>query len=214
MKTSILSVLFVLVYFLGFSQNNEFAQAMNDNLAKFESAKTQADFQSVGNQFERIAGSEKSRWEPLYFAAFSYIQMSFSEKDGAKIDQLLDNADIFIKKALSADSSESEIYTLQALSYQMRIGVNPMKRGQEYSMKANEVLEKAKALNPENPRIYFLAGQNLYHTPKFFGGGADKALPYFEKAKEKFDKFTPKNSYSPKWGQKSNENLLAECKKG
>jgi len=214
MKTSVISIIFVCISLLGFSQNDEFSNVMNENIAKFQTAQNQQDFQTIANQFERISNSEKTKWEPLYYTAFCYVNMAFSEKEGSKIDQLLDNADIIIKKAMAIDSTESEIYTLQGMSFQARISVSPMKRGQEFSQKANEQFSKAKIYNAENPRIYFLVAQNLYNTPKFFGGGSEKALPYFEKAKEKFDSFTPKNSYSPKWGKSSNEKMLENCKKG
>ena len=49
-------------------------------------------------------------------------------------------------------------------------------------------LEKAKELNPDNPRIYLQRGISKFYTPKMFGGGKKAAAPYFEKAQGLFAK--------------------------
>jgi len=196
-----------------YAQNQAYYENMGKNLQKFASAQTIADWQDLANQFDRIANVEKTEWLPQYYAAQAIIFMSFQEQDKSKVDAYLDNAQKYIDKAMEIAKNESEIHVLQGMLYQSRIGVDPMGRGQQYSMQAYGSLEKAKELNAENPRIYFLQAQNVLYTPEAFGGGKKNALPIFQQANEKFDKFKPANQLSPNWGKESNLQQLAECAK-
>jgi hypothetical protein len=90
--------------------------------------------------------------------------------------------------------------------------VDPPSRWQQYGAAVNENREKAKQLDPNNPRVYFLEAQNLFGTPKEFGGGKDKAKPLFEKSLELFKTYKPSNSLYPNWGQKSSEQMLEQTK--
>jgi len=85
-----------------------------------------------------------------------------------------------------------------------------IKRGKEFSGKANQALKKAKEFNPENPRAYYLLGLNVLHTPKGIGGGSEAACPLFEKARDKFSKHIPENVLSPTWGGEENDKLYNE----
>jgi tetratricopeptide (TPR) repeat protein len=193
------------------AQKAEYYQAMGQNLQKLGDAKTQADFQNVANQFELIANKEKSEWLPLYYAAQSTILMVYKGEEKDKIDSYLDYAQKFIDKALVISENESEIHVLQGFLYQARIGVSPMSRGQKYVALAQASFEKAKALNPENPRVYYLMALNVFNTPKMFGGGKKNALPLFLQAKQKFDTFKPASLVLPNWGAKHNQEMIDKC---
>jgi hypothetical protein len=43
------------------------------------------------------------------------------------------------------------------------------------------------------------------------GGGKDKALPLFQKAKQKFDTFTSTNILCPRWGKDDCLKKIVEC---
>jgi tetratricopeptide (TPR) repeat protein len=49
-------------------------------------------------------------------------------------------------------------------------------------MQMEEAMERARELEPENPRVAFLDGVNTFHKPAFVGGGADKARARFDQA--------------------------------
>ncbi len=99
--------------------------------------------------------------------------MSYDEGDGAQRDLILDRAQDLLDQALELEPKESELHVLQAFLYPSRILVDPMGRGMTYIELMFSSLEKAKSLNPENPRIYFLEGVNKLNLPPSFGGGAD-----------------------------------------
>jgi hypothetical protein len=88
-----------------------------------------------------------------------------------------------------------------------------MTRGMKYSQKYNELLEKALALNPENPRALLIKGMGVLNMPAMFGGGKDKAKPLFVSAKEKFEKASILTALYPSWGKYWNLKMVAACEK-
>ena len=86
-----------------------------------------------------------------------------------------------------------------------------MASGANYSRKAAAAISIAEKLNPENPRVYYLRGSNLYHTPKFFGGGAENARPELEKAAALFESQKSSDPLKPAWGPHHNKQLLDLC---
>ena len=83
MKRTLLSI-FLVASAIVLNAQTPFEKAMKESLALLDSAKTSEAMQSVVSRFERIAMAETAKWEPLYYAAFTQINMSFSEKDGDK----------------------------------------------------------------------------------------------------------------------------------
>lgn len=201
----------ILLAFNTFAQKGNYEAAISQNLESMRSAKTMEEHQQVVNKFERIAAAEPKEWLPAYYATLTYINMSDDEQDGDKKDQLLDKAQHHLDKALTLAPKESELHVLQGYVHLMRISVSPMVRGMKYSGLAIENFEKAKALNPDNPRVYFMLGTTKFNTPAMFGGGPDAAKPYLTTAKQKYTLAKPASTIAPNWGQKSTEALLAKC---
>ena len=101
---------------------------------------------------------------------------------------------------------------MQAFLYPSRILVDPMGRGMTYIELMFSSLEKAKSLNPENPRSYFLEGVNKLNLPPSFGGGADVAKPILEEALVKFEAFTNEDPLWPAWGEELVQDELEKLK--
>jgi hypothetical protein len=210
MKKFVFLTLITLMGATSFCQTSSLDEAITISLSLLDSAKTINDVQTVANQLQRITIAEPNRWEPFYHLAYVQITMSFWEKDGETKDKILDQAEINISKALELNGDKSELHTLQAFLYQGRIQVNGS-RGMVYSMRAKEMLDQAISENAENPRAFFLMAQNIYYTPKAFGGGGENALPVFVAAKEKFEKEQGKSGIGPKWGATSNTAAIEQC---
>jgi len=164
------------------------------------------------NNFERLALMDSTRWEPLYYAAHGCSMMSLNEQDGDKKDALCDRGQAFLDKALAVAPTQSELYVLQGFLYNMRLLVNPTVRAMIYMGKINAAYDTAEKLDSLNPRAYYMRALMVMNMPPFIGGGKDKALPVFAKAKQKFDTFTPANILAPRWGQQDCEKKLGECK--
>ena len=204
MKTSILILALILLSGVGFA-NEAYQKAMSQSIEKLFQAKTIPEYVEVANQFERISQIEKAEWLPLYYASYAYIIISFQEAENTKKDQYLDQAQKYLDQAMAIEPNESELYMLQGFLYPSRINIDPMARGMLYMGKMNESLDKALALNPDNPRVYYLRATMTYHMPEAYGGGAAKALPLFQTAAEKFQIFKPKTELSPNWGKEMND---------
>lgn len=190
---------------------SEFKNAMGSTLSEMNTIKDNDAYLDLSNKFQRISEAEPTEWLPAYYSTLCITLYSFGEKDKSKVDLLLDQAQTILDKAMKIKPDESELWVIQGMLFQARIMVDPMTRGQDFSMKANEAFEKAESLNPENPRVYFLKGQSAMNMPKMFGGGKDVAKPLFELAKTKFQNFKPANELSPNWGKEMNEKILASC---
>ncbi|QCR24135.1 hypothetical protein [Pontibacter sp. SGAir0037] len=212
MKKQLLLIATAVLFALNaIAQNTGYEAAIGKNLGAMGRAATVEDMQQVANNFERIANAEQQAWLPLYYATMSYISMSNKEKNEAKKDQYLDKGQQHLDKALKLAPKESELYVLQGWLHQTRLQVSPTTRGMKYSSLTIAALEKAKQLNPDNPRAYYLLGATLFYTPKMFGGGATAAKPLLEEAMAKFAAETTTSAIAPTWGKPQAEALLAQC---
>lgn len=170
------------------------------------------DYALYASQFQNLSQSETNRWEAAYYMAYCKVMLAYSEK-GDKIDALLDEAEPVIVALEKVMPNESEFVVLEAMLNQARIGASPMARGMKYSQIYNQLLDKAIAMNPENPRAYLIKGLGVIHMPSAFGGGVKNAKPLFEKAKMKFASFAAPSSIYPNWGNGLNEAMLSQCSK-
>ena len=181
----------------------------------FEKAKTYPQYLMASNQFKLIAKQNPQYWLANYYAAWSIASISFQEPDKDNKDLMLDEADAFFKKIESMDSTNDEVAVLGALLAQARLSVAPASRHGKYGAIANQFFATAKKLNPENPRIYYLQGNALFYTPKLFGGGAEKALPVYQKAQALFADNTDnmfRDIHKPYWGRDLNDYMIIQCK--
>ena len=206
MKKTIGLILIFLTTLVSYSQyGKDYIMVMVNQQKAMSMAKTVPAMQDVASNFERISNSETDKWHPLYYTSLCYIYMSFMSEEAKNKDEYLDNAQLFLDKAIEIYPDESELFVLQGFLYQAKLQVNPNERGKEYFVLAGESLNQAKLLNPENPRVYYLIGVNLLNAPKSIGGGSDLACQFFQTAIEKFTNCTPDHVLSPSWGGEENQ---------
>jgi hypothetical protein len=179
-------------------------------LSSLSAAKTSEDCSATANTFERIAQVERKDWLPVYYSAYSNLTAGLLLKDNSLKDQYWDKASQQVERADSLSANNSEIYTLKGYIQFMKMTVDPQNRMSFFAASAAS-LEKAKALNPENPRPYLVQGQDTFYTPSAFGGGKGPAKPFLEMAVERFGRFKKEGELSPDWGKKQAEKLLGEC---
>lgn len=167
--------------------------------------------QEVANRFERIAAAEPKEWLPRYYAAHCYVLMGYIGNTLTEKDQFLDKADVLLKESETiAGKATDEILVMEAYETQIRLAADPINRWQNEGEKFGQLIEKAKSLNPENPRIYYLEGSSVFFTPEDYGGGKKAAKPILEKASGKFSNFKPESSIHPDWGKLETEWMLSQ----
>ena len=214
MKTKIMMSLILVSSFLpgAIANDNKYAEAMAKNIQTVYTSKSNADLQSAVNSLERIGGTEKTKWEPYYYAGFGYIMLATNEKEGNKKDGYLDQAATLINKAKSIQPNDSEIIALEGFVHMIRVTVDPASRGQQYSGLAMQTFGKAISLNPENPRALALLAQIQFGTAQFLGSPVTEACSVNESALQKFATFKSDNPFAPQWGRQMAEGLKTKCK--
>lgn len=211
MKNVFLSIIFTLFHIVAFAQNARYTAAMTKAITQLDSAKTSAQHLEAANSFARIASAEPKEWLPAYYAAFGQINAAFVllRENPSKAEEAIDAAQSSLDKAKALAPAESEIAVLQAYILIARVSENPMVKGQELSPQVFAELGKAAALNPDNPRAPFLQGMYTLNMPEFYGGGAARAKPFFEKAAVLYEKAQPE-ALMPTWGKESNAKFLGK----
>jgi len=213
MKKSILTITVVLMTLVAVSGTKSFNKLMKSNLETLRADNDDISYVELGDQFAKIADQNSNRFEPLYYSAYSYLISSWQISETDKKVEILSKANEKIEKALEISPNNDELLVLKAFYYQAMIMTNPQKYGQQYSMKANELLQKAQSVNGSNPRAQFLLAQNTYYTPAEYGGGEKNALPLFTRAAEYYKSQDTSSYLSPIWGEETNAQMVAKCSK-
>ena len=199
------------------AQAQDFKPVLEKAFTAFDTTWDQNTKVELGNKLALIAKKWDNEWVTHYYLAYSKVALTYNEKDAAKKDAYLDEAEKEREEAVSILKKENdETYVLEAMIANGRLGVDPMNRWQKYGPIFSSNLESAKDMNPDNPRMYYLQGVAKFYTPKGFGGGKKSAMPYFEKAETLFTKEagTPAATdiTKPHWGTRQNNFFLAQCK--
>ncbi len=212
MRTTLISLTFLLVSFAGMSQKNEYYKAMGESLGQYATCRTIEDFQSLGNKFSMIADAEKGEWLPLYYHAQCYTIMSFMEpSDAKKKDDYLDVAEKSINKTVEMAPGESDIFALQAMFYSARLVVNPMERGQKYGMLSGQAVGRALGIDPTNPRAKLIKLQNDMGSAQFYGKDPKDFCGEAKALLTGWDEFKPKSALHPNWGKQQVAEIVGSC---
>ena len=146
-----------------FSQSDKYVDAMQKNLALFDSAKTVEDFTKMANTFERIGDAEKTQWLPYYYAGLALCTAGWmpavTDKDAnsTRINSLCDKGDAIA----TTDADKAEILTIRNMAATQQMMVDPSTRWMSYGQAAGQALEKAIKLDPNNPQIILPAGHEF-----------------------------------------------------
>ncbi len=214
MKKTIIIILGISVAIVAYADNGRYKKAMRASLEQMEDANTTAEFQSVANKFKRIGEAESDKWLPFYYASYAMTISAAMEENLKKKDINLDAAQKILDRVKEIDHDESEILALQGFIYMIRIGVDPASRGQEYSMKSADALQKSKKINPENPRALFMMAQLSYGTAPFFGSEITEACQLNDSAIDIFETSNQdKDNFLPQWGRNQALEFKKRCLK-
>jgi hypothetical protein len=192
------------------AQNDKFTNAMLSGFEKAKQAQSLMEMQDLANYFERIAKAEQNKWTAWYYSAFYKLVVSFTDSIRENKKKYTALAQTEIEEGLKLKPEESELLVLKIMAYFSEMALDPMK-GMDLIGKVYEGFDRAKSLNPSNPRIYLEQGEMVMNMPVQFGGGSEKALPILLISKEKFDNFVLADTLAPNWGKERCELLLNKC---
>lgn len=183
--------------------SDKFTRAMEALVPAVDTTRSAEGLTELANSFERIANAEKTQWLPFYYAALCYINkanMLYAAQQMDQIDPLMDKAEPLLMKAEELEKNNTEIFCLKKMFNTGKMMADPMNRFMTFGTAAAAALETAKALNPDNPRVYLLEGIDKFYTPEQYGGSKTEAKSLFEEAIKKFESFKPASSIHPSWG--------------
>lgn len=212
MKKLFICVLLVVVgYYSGMAQSGALQQAVN----KLDQAQTVKDYQVLEKTFAGI--SEQPAWLPPYYAALCNAKIGFLlQDDGEKIEPFSDRGEALAKQALSLLDSTTqkkelaEVYTVLSMVYRTKVFINPMTYGRKYGVLSGQMLQKALALEPGNPRALYVSAWVKYYTPRMWGGDKEQAKKLATESLQKLG--NPGTDVYPHWGRADDQQLLAKIK--
>lgn len=210
MKTKMILALLVLTLPAATSDDN-YVEAVGKQMKAVFEAKSTDELMSAANALDRIAQSEQNKWEPHYYAAFSYIMMANREQEASKKDTYLDAALTRVQSAAAVSKDNSEISALEGFVHMIRVSVDPANRGQKYSGMSMKAFGKALKQDSNNPRAMALMAQMQFGTAKFFGASTDESCAMGRKAQAQFAAPAGTDLLAPRWGKEMNEGFLKGC---
>jgi hypothetical protein len=204
MKKSILIVLLLATTIFSFSQSEKYQTKMKELVPKMDSMNTADTWTNIANTFDRVGEAEKTQWLPYYYSALSHLMAAnmktMGKQDASITDPAADKAEALLNKAIALTKENSEIWCIKKMIATTRMMGDPMSRYMQYGPLASEALANAKEMDPNNPRVYILEGQDKYYTPEQFGGSKEEAKKLFRKAQELFQTVKPETVLHPNWG--------------
>jgi hypothetical protein len=218
MKRTIIALCFCLPVLSSLAQSEKYVKAMQSRVAAVDTTRAPENLKELSAAFERVGDAEKTLWLPYYYAALTQVNAGYMLTGGKMggmadvLDPIADKAEALLNKAETISKDNSEIYIVKKMIASLRMMADPMSRYMQYGPKAQEALEVARKLNPENPRIYLLAGQDKFFTPEQFGGSKEEAKKLFEEALKKYDSFKAASELDPSWGRSTTQYFLAQIK--
>lgn len=161
--------------------------------------------------FERIAQAEKDNWLPSYYAANVLIVSSFSTKDKALVNEMLEKAKVHIATAHDRSPDNSEVTTMEGLLYTGYVAMDPATFGMTLSPKIMEMHKKAVTLDPANPRAqgnlveYEIGGARFFNQDlKTFCDKLKAVIPLYENQKADYP-------FAPSQGIERVHTSMKEC---
>lgn len=157
--------------------------------------------QAARATFERAAADASLAAWAHYYAALADANLAnvLATTDEDAADDHLDRAVENLRAAIEADDEHAEAYALLASVYGRKIGLSPMK-GMFLGSKADNAMERAQELAPDNPRVVLIAAISDYNTPGMWGGSKTRGLEGFRRAATLFADERPMNPMMPAWG--------------
>ena len=214
MKKILLS--FALVACTGFAfAQDDFSKSMTEKIEKLQTTEQADDLGAIAYEFDRMIEKNDS-WLTYYYTAYAYVKKGKAMVKANKlmeVDDIAAVAEKYARVAQEKNPKSAEVPILLKMIHNLRIMVDPAKRFASESALGNKELEKAIKLDPKNPRISIVKAEDLYFTPKEFGGSKENGLKMYQTALDQFKTYKPATSIDPNWGKEEAMYLISESKK-
>ena len=135
-----------------------------------------------------------------YASAYADWRLSaLPDVTGEEKDDCLSEATRKLKEITESSDRFAEAHALLGSVYGMRIGRSPW-TGMVLGPRSSAAIERAVALEPDNPRILLQQALGAFHTPRMFGGSKEKAEALLRRSIAAFERETEDTAW-PNWGR-------------
>ena len=111
------------------AQAQDFKTVLEKTFLAFDTTMDMNTKIEQANKLALITKKWDNEWSAHYYAAYSKVNLAYMEKDAAKKDAYLDEADKEKDDAVSLlKKNNDETYVLSAMIANARLGVDPMNR--------------------------------------------------------------------------------------
>ena len=143
----------------------------------------------------------------LLFAKYGYIGFCLAEKKEDEARIVLDDAWEYVKVIEDKYGATAKLCAFKSAFYAYEIGLSKYK-ALIFGPKAMQQLDKAESIDSTD--VYYLVerGNQLFYTPKLFGGDKAEAIAYYSKALFKMKK---SKQYYPSWFYLNTLMSLGKC---
>ncbi len=149
--------------------------------------------------FERAAADAEAAPLAHYYAALADYRLLYAPDRPAEKVDLLNDAIDHLEKATAQDEGFAEAHALLSSMLGQKAGEQWYK-AMFLGPKADDAMERAKTLAPENPRVVLLEAIGTFNKPGMFGGDKEAALDGFQEATRLFEQETVSDPLAPSWG--------------
>lgn len=129
-------------------------------VARLDSARTPDEWRQARLSFERLSSAGMTSWLPLYYLAFTDIELFFRASQEQERTRYLEEAgaclDRLKEMKVKHPAERSEIAALRGYWQYARVAADPRENGPKYAALVLASFGEALRLNPANPRALLL----------------------------------------------------------
>ncbi len=151
-------------------------------------------------RFERVCAAGDHEEIGLYYLALcEYRLLTVFDIAHSEKGRCINRAIKYLKKATNLLDTFADAQTLLAIFYFQKMHMKPY-LGMVLGPLSAKIVEKAKRLEGDNPRVVMSDAINDYYTPPMFGGDKEQAIVKIERAADLFSKEEVRDAFQPTWG--------------
>ncbi len=147
----------------------------------------------LGEWQDKIAEMEKTETDNLLWnlevlkARYGLIGEFISSGRKQEAKKWIESTESFLDRLTKRYPKEPQLHCIHAGLIGYKIGITPLK-AVFYGPQNQKKIDIAYSLNREEPLVWLERGNSDYFRPEAFGGNKEKALKYFSKSAELFEK--------------------------
>lgn len=147
-------------------------------------------WKEIVNKHETAFDSAKTDTAILFSlvrAEYGLLSSCIANQDKETYNASINKIDEHLKALVNLTPYWSKVYSLQAAIISNKLAFDPGK-GMILGPKSQKAIEKAIKLNENDPIAWYQMAGSKLHTPEKFGGDVKKAIEYYQKSIDLFQK--------------------------